>query len=66
MGKSNRQRLQEVWEQLDIACGALDNAQIEIARLKTLHRDIFEASEEVYLSDLVSLKNKIEEALGED
>lgn len=60
--KSN---LQTVWEHLDSACGSLENALQNISLMKNIPNNIKDTAEGIYVSDIVVLKNLIEELLDE-
>lgn len=57
--------LETIWQQLDDACGALDNATINIASIAKLPSDIKERAAQIDFSAIVALKNEIELLLEE-
>jgi hypothetical protein len=64
MGKNvTKNQLEKIWEQLDTACGALDNATYALASMNKLPDDVKQSLERVDVSAIISLKNKIEELM---
>jgi hypothetical protein len=53
--------LKTVWEQLDNACGEMENALNNIAMMKKLPTEIHNKAQSFDVSEIVSLKNSIEE-----
>lgn len=60
--KSN---LERVWENLDNACGSLENAFFDIASMVEMPEEIKKGYEGIDFSAIVNLKNEIEEMIEE-
>lgn len=58
-----KNQLEMVWEQLDTACGALDNAIYTLTSMSKLPDDVKQSIERIDISAIISLKNKIEELM---
>lgn len=55
--------LKTVWQQLDDACGALDNALFNIAMMTDMPKDLKDSADSIDFTAIVILKNHIEELL---
>lgn len=60
-----KDNLATVWNQLDEACGSLDNATMALGSMTNLPDNVVKAMEGVDFSALVTLKNAVEEMLEE-
>ncbi|WAB25129.1 hypothetical protein M3_0178 [Lysinibacillus phage vB_LfM_LysYB1] len=60
-----KDNLATVWNQLDEACGSLDNATMALGSMTNLPANVVKAMECVDFSALVTLKNAVEEMLEE-
>ena len=54
-----KNNLQQIWDDLDLACGSLDNAFSNIERMVGIE-DIVNDMKFIDISAIVSLKNRIE------
>lgn len=63
--KNNKRNLKVIWRQLDNACGSLDNATINISSMEGLPDDLVKEIESIDISQIVNIKNRIEELIEE-
>lgn len=61
-----KNNLQEIWKQLDDACGFIDNATTDLAEMTNLPNGVLKELESVSYSfdAIVALKNEIEELMN--
>lgn len=57
--------LQRIWNDLDNACGLLDNAITELSSMPSISEDLKNKIESFDITEIVGLKNKIEELIEE-
>lgn len=58
-----KDNLATVWNQLDEACGSLDNARMMLGDMTNLPENVVKAMYGVDFSALVALKNAVEEMI---
>lgn len=56
--------LQTIWNQLDNACGELDNAFSNLNKMIDLPHEIQDNINQIDLTAIVSLKNKLEDLIN--
>jgi len=64
MKNVTKNNLEIIWEQLDDACGSIDNAMMNINSIGKIPQDIKDKANSIDFSAIVSLKNEIEEILN--
>lgn len=58
-----KNNLQQIWNDLDLVCGSLDNALANISRMVDIPDSIIKDIELVDITRIVSLKNEIEDLI---
>lgn len=60
-----KKNLETVWNQLDDACGSLDNASYNLGSMTGLPEEVNNLLDSIDLTRIVSLKNEIERLIFE-
>ena len=55
--------LQKVWDDLDNACGLIENSMEKLSRMSNIPKDLKDSIESIDFSAIVGLKNEVEELL---
>jgi excisionase family DNA binding protein len=61
-----KKNLNEVWQQLDDACGLIENATTNLAEMSNLPKSLKDTLDQFDFGVIVSLKNEVEELMDKD
>jgi ubiquitin C-terminal hydrolase len=64
MKYKTQKNLKEVWQQLDDACGSIDNATANLSEMTNLPQQLIDTLDRFDFGVIVSLKNDIEDLMN--